>query len=856
MEVFEYINKQVYDNLERVLQKLDDRLDLKLYAFVLDENQECIQTVRVKSVLSDLQGQETDVIQEELSGPEEVFRKIGLAHKDPGTNLNEFLIHLDTTSFKTSLRPLGVLAESNISENEAAIESSEEHPLRQESNEWNIFYSNSFELEIDDEHCTLKYILSIEYTDSVTRNIFLERPQLSFLRMILDYYFKDYYKVSGDQELLFVNEDNKVEIKYKENSSQFLQRMARLFFGKTQDFIVNGFDLIDVSRADMELTETERNQYYINNLLEKIDGISTRTYEGEIPFGCMLLLNTSMLEDSKLVKYSIRFQNHQPIYLEDARRIRKLLELTNKEKDLYLIADDRAIYGVGEIDWGQLGDNLLFKVEFKGLSRYDLLLVTTEKKENTDAHVVAEDESKIFKMTMNLEIVSHKLTSISFKHPGIGSGGFTPELFERTMKAQFKEVVPPITHEGIQKLRLIIQKATEQQNGTMVVITDPITADDELKKLRKQSTPILPTEISPAFIKHLTSIDGAIYFDTTGACHAIGVILDGLAQRHLGDASRGARFHSAHRYLEKLKSDTKGCVIAIISEDGLINLIPEQVNEAVVRQLVRTMISNIKDSDEINEETLQDYDRRLKEVESETAIDHHHYFKIAETFSQKNHFFKAAYYYDKGLKACGHIILKYNRALATSFINHGYSHGISEDSKLESFKNALEQVEIVMKRAADSEINHHEYNNRALALTGMGRLSNKKEKVECFNKAILDYTKAIEMSKFKKNILYRNRGYQHQSMGKLHETLNDYISSEIEFSEEQTLKLIEKLIKREVSLFLHALTSYSQKKNEKHDSEGLRKLLEEYGIELAEDHPEVAAALEQYGINQKQPEDE
>jgi DNA integrity scanning protein DisA with diadenylate cyclase activity len=856
LEVFEYINKQVYENLEQVLQKLDDRLDLKLYAFVLDGKQECVQTVRVKSVLSDLQGQETEVIQEELNGPEEVINKIGLAHEDPDTNFKQFLIQLDTTSFKSSLRPIGYVSESNVSEDQAAIEINEEHPLRQESNEWNIFYSNSFELEIEDDQYTLKYILSIEYTDSVTRYIFLERPQLSFLRMILDYYFKDYYKVSGDQELLFVNEDNEVEIKYKENSSQFLQRMARLFFGKTQDFIVNEFDLNGVSRADIELTESEMNQYYINNLLEKIDGISTRTYEGESPFGCMLLLNTSMLEDSKLVKYSIRFQNHQPIYLEDARRIRKLLELTNNERDLYLIADDKAIYGVGEIDWGKLGNKLLFKVEFKGISRYDLLLVTTEKKQDTDARVVAEVESKVFKMTMNLEIVSHKLTSISFKHPGIGSGGFTPELFERTMKAQFKEIVPRITHEGIQKLRLIIQKATEQQSGTMVVITDSITADDELKKLRKQSTPILPTEISPTFIKHLTSIDGAIYFDTKGDCHAIGVILDGLAQEHLGDASRGARFHSAHRYLEKLKSDKKGCVIAIISEDGMVNLIPEQINESIVRQLVRAMISFIRDSDELNEDILQDYNKRLEEVENETIIDHHHYFKVAETFYNKKYFLKSAYYYDKGLKGCNNYKLKYNRVLAQSYLRHSLTPEIKADTKLQCYKGALEQIDIILKMAAENEINHEDYNLRANALRGIGKLSSDNEKTVYFNNALDDFTKAIEMRTRNKYILYRNRGFLHQDMGNLPEALDDYMSSEMELSEERTLKFIEPLIKLDVSLFLHALSSYSEKKSDKYNSESLAKLLEEYGAKLAEDHPEVAAALEQYGINQKQPEDE
>jgi tetratricopeptide (TPR) repeat protein len=852
LELFEYINKTVYENLERILQKLDDRLDLKLYAIVLDEDKDCIKTVRVKSVLSDDQGQETEIIQEELNGPEEVLKKLGVVINDQDTDLKQLLIHLNTTSFKSSLLPVGNLTESNISESRAAIEISEEHPHRLPLSEWNILYSNSFELEIGDVNSTIKYILSIEYTDSVTRYIYLERPQLSFLRMILDYYFKDYYRVSSDQELLFINEDTEIEIKYKENSSQFLQRMARLFFGKTQDFIMNECDLNYVSGTDIELTETERNQYYINNLLEKIDGISTRTYEGESPFGCILLLNTSILKNSDLVKYSIRFQDHQPIYLEDARRIRKLLELTNNERDLYLIADDTAIYGVGEIDWGRLGNNLLFKVEFKGLSRYDLLLVTTKKMENTDAHVVAEVESKIFKMTMNLEIASHKLTSISFKHPGIGSGDFTPELFERTLKTQFKESVFPITNKEIEKLRLIIQKATEQQSGAMVVITDPLTAESELKRLRKQSTPIQPTEISPTFIKYLTSIDGAIYFDTTGACHAIGVILDGLAQGNLGDASRGARFHSAHRYLEKLKSDKKGCVIAIISEDGMINLIPEQANEAAVRQLVRAMISYIKDNDELSEETLQDYDSRLTEVESETTIDHHHYFKLAETFSKKNHFFRAAYYFDKGLKASGRFMLEYNRALVISILKAGFSN--AAESRLQTFKDALEQIDIIFNMAVDSEINHHDYNHRALALQYIGRQSDGETEMKYYTEALSDATKAIEMKKGNKSVLYINRGALYQDMERLHDALDDYISSEIEVSGERTLESIKQLINTDVSLILHAISSYTEKKNDKHNSEGLTKLLEEFGVEMAETHPEVAAALEQSDIYYQEPE--
>lgn len=846
MKILEYINKTVYKNLEEILQKLDDRLDLKLYAFVLDKNSDCVDTVRVKSVLSDRSVQETEIIQEKLGGPEEVFKKMGLVHKKQGADIRGILTQLETASFTSILCPERRIVESNASESEASMEDNEDSPIANQRDTWNIYYSNKFKREIKDELLTIQYILSIEYTDSVTQSIYLERPQLSFLRMILDYYFRDYYRVLDDHALLWVNDDNKMETKYKENSSQYLQRMARLFFGKVQGFIANGVDLGSVSSEDMEITETERNQYYINNLLEKIDGISTRTYEGESPFGCMLLLNTELLKDSTFVDYSIRFQDQQPIYLEDARRIRKLLELTNNESDLYLIADETAVYGVGKIDWSKLGGRLLFKVEFKGLSRYDLLLVTTEKKPPTDAHVVAEVESRVFRMTINLEIVSYKLTSISFKHPGIGSGGFTPALFERIMRAQFRNA--DVTNDQIEKLRLIIQKATEQRSGTMVVITDPNTAENELKKLGKQSTPIMPIEISPAFIKHLTSIDGAIYFDTTGACHAIGVILDGLAQDHnLGDASRGARFHSAHRYLEKLKSEPeeKGCVIAIISEDGMINLIPEQANEAVVRQLVRAMIGYITENDELIEENLQKFESRLAVAASETAIDHHYYFKIAEAFFAKNHFLHAIRYYEKGLKTCGHFILQYNRALAHSFLKQAFS-GIASEDKLQYFKNVVEQYEIILKMARDYEITFEDYNRRALALTRIGELSGE---AEYFKDALVDFSKAIEMKRVTTYILYRNRGYLFTCMGKFPEALDDYISSELERSEERTIRRIEELLKKDVSLFLYALTTYSEKKNEKQSSGALTKLLTEHGALLAEEHHEVAAALEQYGMD-------
>jgi DNA integrity scanning protein DisA with diadenylate cyclase activity len=75
--------------------------------------------------------------------------------------------------------------------------------------------------------------------------------------------------------------------------------------------------------------------------------------------------------------------------------------------------------------------------------------------------------------------------------------------------------------------------------------------------------------MAPSFIRQLTQIDGAMLLDTEGYCHAIGLILDGLASEH-GDAARGARYNSAIRYVE---TSTHNCLAVVVSDDGLINLI-------------------------------------------------------------------------------------------------------------------------------------------------------------------------------------------------------------------------------------------------------------------------------------------
>ncbi len=836
--------------------KLDNRLDLKLHAFVLDEDQKVIKTMRVKSILSDEEGQELEVFQEILTGITEFAEKVGFLNDEweTPTAILQFFCNATTTGLNEKYSALNNVSTDITEDQEQEDGTTTTKQYRKYSDEWNLLYTNYFDVDLLKNVFRIKYVLSIECMDSSAREIFLEKPQLSLLRIILDYYFKDYFQLDEGQELI-LNENTDLENQYMENHVQFLQRMVRIFFGKAQDFISKGSNLNDMINEDEDedLSNIVTNQYYINNLLEKIDGISTRTYEGANPFGCMLILGEGLLGNLELINYSIRFENTHPINLEDARRIRKLLELTNSENDLYLIADDEFIYGIGKVNWDFVQDNMIFKIEFKGISKYDLVLVTVEERKQLDASVVIEQESKILKMTTSFEIVSRKLCSIAFKNPGIGSGEFSSELFERTMRTEFKEENPEITDEQIETLRMVIKKATEQQSGTMVVITSVKTAEDELKKLKKQSTAIIPTEISPEFIKHLTSIDGAIYFDITGNCHAIGVILDGLADENLGDASRGARFHSAYRYLEKLKKYEKGkkaCVIAIISEDGMVNLIPEQANEAVVRQLVVEMIGYIKkkrgsDDPSIEQEILES-ERRLEIIAGEKAIDHHHYFKIADVFFEELLYLEASKYYTRGLKGSNRFIIRYVRDLALSFLRYAASLPKQDENKLPMYNEALTQFNLLIENSSESELMSNDYNCRAISLHRIGEWENKKE---LFNLALLDFDKALELQKIGiRYVMYTNRGSLHKTMGNPELALNDFISAEIEKSRVKQIKWIELLIKSDSHLFIQAIDRYTEIKGSNKDIANLEEVLKKMGSETFTNHPDVTASLEKSGL--------
>jgi hypothetical protein len=120
-------------------------------------------------------------------------------------------------------------------------------------------------------------------------------------------------------------------------------------------------------------------------------------------------------------------------------------------------------------------------------------------------------------------------------------------------------------------------------------------AEAEARRLRRQSIQVEPTTLTPSLVRRVSGIDGAIIVDRDCRCHAVGVILDGLASDE-GDPARGARFNSAVRYVN---TSTSGTVCIVMSEDGYVDMIPTlrpQVSRDEVRARVDELRSRTKDN--------------------------------------------------------------------------------------------------------------------------------------------------------------------------------------------------------------------------------------------------------------------
>lgn len=268
----------------------------------------------------------------------------------------------------------------------------------------------------------------------------------------------------------------------------------------------------------------------LHGLYDACNEIASMKYEGAIGLGKLIIAP----KNHKNIKLTLELRT--PIRLNEHRKVRKFLELSDENSSI--VCDSALIYGLGEIR-GRYNprEESLFVVNFT--SHY----------------------------TWELSHDNNPLMVVSYRGPRLPAEKIDREKFYDILERTFNG----ISNDQVGGLWDIAMEATKQQHGTMLVISED--AIQESARLGKQCFPIKPFNFNKEFIQQITSIDGAVLLDINGVFHAIGVILDGVASEK-GDASRGARYNSAIRYYEQFGKSIP-TVIIIISEDGMINLIPD-----------------------------------------------------------------------------------------------------------------------------------------------------------------------------------------------------------------------------------------------------------------------------------------
>ena len=412
-----------------------------------------------------------------------------------------------------------------------------------------IFNSHPFVQKQQDE-----YIHKKSYMDAILKILKREeRSSLKFERYIsyptlIDGYFVfivlELPKSILEKYYSLRNHDNNslIEILVKHflySCSEILKDSENysMYLNKTSDEIItaSGNNFMNI------ISNSINNSY---NLYETCNIIASLKYEGDIGLGKMIICK----KDHDNIKMTLQLK--EPIRIKDYRKVRKFLEISNNHS--CIITDGNLIYGLGKLI-GKYNPTTetMFEILFTGYYKWELF----------------HD--------------SNALMVVEFKSPSLPAEKIDKTKFYTDFRRFFKK----ITTEEINNLWEITLEATNQKHGTMLVISD--NAEIEAKRLGKQCFPLNPLKLTKDVIPLITSIDGAVLLDRNSNCHAIGVILDGIATDK-GDSSRGARYNSAIKYFDSSGQETS-LILVIISEDGMVDLIPNlkpQINRFVIDEKI------------------------------------------------------------------------------------------------------------------------------------------------------------------------------------------------------------------------------------------------------------------------------
>ncbi len=302
-------------------------------------------------------------------------------------------------------------------------------------------------------------------------------------------------------------------------------------------------------------------------LFDSFEALASTAYEGRAGAGTVILAE----EGHPHVDVAIRLR--APISIRERLQFRKLLEISDHQ--LGLLVDGTTIYGLGAISEQYDGST-------EDLFRYSII------------------EQGVWQMSHH----NAPLLRVANGHPQLPRPRMSPSLFVDSMRRVFAN----IDDDDIRAIWRLAQTAVSQGKGTMLVVTT--AAAQEAQRLAPQAIAIDPQMIGSRMLRSLTRIDGAVLLTPNGTCHAVGVILDGIATG-VGDPGRGARYNSAVRYTA---ASSAPCLIVIVSDDGMIDVHPELAPRVRPEDVEQALfdLETIGSADDVNLESFYATRERLR----------------------------------------------------------------------------------------------------------------------------------------------------------------------------------------------------------------------------------------------------
>ena len=292
-----------------------------------------------------------------------------------------------------------------------------------------------------------------------------------------------------------------------------------------------GADPADVAKAagkalTRSATTLAGNEMW-SDLFDGLNRVVTTRYERRVGIGSLLLADRG----SEHVDRSVTLREAVPV--GETRTLRKLLETSSRHGESLLTEGSKA-YGLGRQrpDYPAASESV-----------FQLLVVGDG--------------------TWELHHAGVPLATVQFGAPRLPGQPLQRQRLDDIAGRVFGEC-------DSDALWALATAAADAEHGTMLVVSQ--SAAVEAARLGSQALTVEPTRLDDSLVRRVTGIDGAVLVDPSGYCHAVGVILDGTAAGE-GDRSRGARYNSAVKYLASA-GDTP-TVILLVSEDGMINLLPD-----------------------------------------------------------------------------------------------------------------------------------------------------------------------------------------------------------------------------------------------------------------------------------------